>query len=46
MVFTIIFAISIFILSIVMFTSFPVFKQQMRSTECSMYNMLDVTKNG
>jgi hypothetical protein len=46
MIFTIIFAVSIFILSIVMFTAFPVFKQQMTYTECSLYNMLDITKNG
>ena len=46
MIFTIIFAVSIFILSIVMFTAFPVFKKQMAYTECSLYNMLDITKNG
>lgn len=46
MVFTLIFAVAIFVISIVMFTAFPVFKQQMEYTECSLYNMLDVTKNG
>ena len=46
MIFTLIFAGSIFILSIVMFTAFPVFKVQMKYTECSLYNMLDITKNG
>lgn len=46
MVFTIIFAITIFVISIVMFTSFPVFKQQMEYTQCSIYNLLDITKNG
>ena len=46
MVFAIIFALSVFIIAIVMFTAFPVFKEQMAYTECSLYNMLDVTKNG
>lgn len=46
MVFTIIFATAIFAVSIVMFTSFPVFRQQLEFTKCSLYTTLDVTSNG
>lgn len=46
MVFTMIFSFSIFIVCIVMFTSFPVFKEQAELTKCSLYNALDITKNG
>ena len=41
-----IFAVSIFVVSIVMFTAFPIFNEQAQYTKCSLFNMLDVTKNG
>lgn len=46
MVFTIVFATAVFVVTIVMFTSFPLLKKQMELAKCSLFNTLDITKNG
>jgi hypothetical protein len=46
LIFTLIFAFIDFVLSIVIFTTIPVFATQMEYTSCSLYNGLDVTLNG
>jgi hypothetical protein len=46
MIFTMIFSVAIFVVCIIMFTSLPALRQQMEYTKCSLYNGLDVTKNG
>jgi hypothetical protein len=46
MVFTIVFATAIFVVTIVMFTYFPLLKKQMQLSKCSLFNTLDITKNG
>jgi hypothetical protein len=41
-----VFAFIVFVLCIVIFTTIPEFSTQMKYTQCSLYNGLDVTLNG